>query len=66
MEINFFDEILQCIFIIFFAVFVVVSVIFNIAQAMYFVKCFKVKECSNRNCYFKGFCDKYESVWTGF
>ena len=50
--------------VIFFAAFVVVTIIFNIAQAVYFIKCFRIKQCSNKNCHFKQFCKKYKKPWT--
>ena len=53
----------EWLFIIFFVGFIAVTIAFNTAHAMYFIKCFKIKKCSNKNCHFKEFCDKYEDVW---
>ena len=44
--------------------FLVYTVIWNIARLIYFIKCFKVKKCSNRNCKMSFCCGKYEEVLT--
>ncbi len=39
-------------------------IIWDIARAVYFFKCVGVKKCSNKKCFAKNTCRKYESVWT--
>lgn len=58
------NEILQWIYTFFLFGFMAIMIVFNIAHAIYWIKCFKVKTCSKQNCRFKGFCNKYEPVWT--
>lgn len=57
-------SITKLIFAIFFVAFVMITITFNIACIIYFVKCFRIKQCSNKSCYYKGFCEKYRTVWT--
>lgn len=57
-------DILGWILVIFFIAFVIVMIIFNIAQVIYFIKCFKVRECSNKTCHFREFCGKYRTIRT--
>lgn len=58
------NEILQWIYILFLIGFMAFTIIFNIAHAIYWIKCFKVKTCLKQNCKFKEYCNKYESAWT--
>lgn len=58
------NEILQWIYTIFLVFLAIIIIVFNIARVVYFFKCFKIKDCSNSNCHFKEFCDKYHEVLT--
>lgn len=58
------NGILQWMFIILLIGFMAITVAFNIAHVVYWIKCFKVKDCSKENCRFKEYCNKYEPVWT--
>lgn len=49
---------------IFMFFFILMIVVFNVARIVYFIKCFKVKDCSDRHCQFKMFCHKYDEVYT--
>ncbi len=49
---------------IFMVFFILMIVVFNVARIVYFIKCFKVKDCSDRHCQFKMFCHKYDEVYT--
>lgn len=49
---------------IFMFFFVMMIVVFNVARVVYLIKCFKVKNCSDRHCQFKLFCHKYDEVYT--
>lgn len=55
---------LGLIFSIILFCFFVICVIWNIARFIYFIKCFKIKKCSNRNCKMNFCCDKYKEVIT--
>lgn len=47
---------IMCIFLILF--FAMIAV-FNVARFIYWIKCFKLKDCCKRSCRFKIFCYKY-------
>lgn len=49
---------------IFMFLFIASIVIFNVARVIYWIKCFKLKECSKRSCLFKDFCYKYYMEYT--
>ena len=49
---------------IFMVFFILMIVVFNVARIVYFIKCFKVKDCSDRHCQFKMFCHKCDEVYT--
>lgn len=49
---------------IFFALFLLYSLVWNITQLIYFVKCLKITECSNSKCLNKNHCTKYSSKLT--
>ncbi len=55
---------LDLIFCIVLFCYFIFCVIWNITRFIYFIKCFKTRECSNRNCKFNYCCDKYEEVLT--
>jgi len=44
--------------------FVAMIVVFNVARVVYWIKCFKIKDCSKRSCRFKVFCYKYYESYT--
>lgn len=56
--------ILNEIFCIIVFCFYVYCAIWNIPRFVYFLKCFKIKKCSNRECKFNSFCDKYKKILT--
>ena len=56
--------VLDLIFSIILFCFIVICVVWNIARFIYFIKCFKIKKCSNRNCRMNFCCDKYKEVLT--
>ncbi|MDE7202442.1 MAG: hypothetical protein K2O91_11210 [Lachnospiraceae bacterium] len=56
------NEIFQWIYNVFLVLYAIIIIVFNIARVVYFFKCFKIKDCSNQNCHFKEFCDKYHEV----
>ena len=58
------DIILEWFTIIFLAVFVASIVVFNLARLFYGIKCFKVEDCSHRDCPFRIFCYKYVEAYT--
>lgn len=35
------------------------TALWNVARMIYGIICFRIEECSNRDCYFKCFCNKY-------
>ena len=39
-------------------------VIGNIIRIVYFIKCIKIKKCSDRNCRVNEYCPKYKFIWT--
>ncbi len=61
---NIMDIIIKWFTIIFLVVFVLSIIVFNIARLFYWIKCFKIKDCSKRDCPFQIFCYKYEEVYT--
>lgn len=58
------DIILKWFTIIFLAVFFLSIIVFNVARVFYWIKCFKIEDCSRRDCPFHIFCYKYEEVYT--
>ncbi len=53
------DIIVHLFVVIFLILFITMIVVFNVARFVYWLKCIKIKECSNRKCRFKIFCYKY-------
>lgn len=48
-----------------FSLFMAYSVIWNLVHFFYWLKCFKIKTCTSRQCKFKHCCSKWEEVYTG-
>ncbi len=58
------DMILHLFVIIFLILFFTMIIVFNVARFVYWIKCIKIKECSNRKCRFNVFCYKYYEKYT--
>lgn len=58
------DIIVHWLMAIFLILFFAMIVVFNVARVFYWIKCFKIKECSKRSCHFKNFCYKYYIEYT--
>ncbi|GFI62341.1 hypothetical protein IMSAG049_01523 [Clostridiales bacterium] len=43
---------------------IIYMVVWNIKRFIYFIKCFKIKKCSNKNCKFNSYCNKYKTTLT--
>lgn len=54
----------QWLVAIFMVCFVGMIVVFNVARLVYWIKCFKIKDCCKRSCRFKVFCYKYYECYT--
>lgn len=58
------DIIVHWSVVIFMILFIAMIVVFNVARFLYWIKCRKIKDCSDRSCRFKIFCYKYYEVYT--
>ncbi len=47
-----------------FILFAVYVIVWNIMRFIYWIKCFRVKTCYNRNCIFEISCDKLVETYT--
>lgn len=56
--------IIDVFFNIFFWYFILITVRFNTIHFICFTKCFRIKECTNRKCYFRDYCNKYVDIPT--
>lgn len=56
-----FFDLISSTFLILFLLFLIVG---NIIRLIYFVKCIRIKKCSNRTCMVKEYCPKHETIWT--
>jgi len=54
------DYVINAIFIVFWGC----TALWNVVRFYYFIKCIKVKRCSNRKCRFNQYCYKYQEVLT--
>ncbi len=54
------DYVINAIFIVFLSC----TVPWIVVRLYYFIKCIKVKKCSNRKCRFNQYCYKYQEVLT--